>query len=234
MNPFGFTPPQVSSTRMTPVAMEVLMYIFYCPDPIQSDSGAVFDAVARFIQMGVIKPRESAPAGSYECTALGQAWVEAILRTPCPEVKEAPAKIEVPPPLVGIDWGGERSRSSFVLHLTPEQADLINEQVVTAAGNKLRAAVADAEDKLRRKYPSAVIVREIQRKTGSMADFMMASPACRHKPPETGNPRPCPLPPLDEIEAAKIKVQPSGGADLEKLAECVIERLMQRLCRPQD
>lgn len=93
--------PQVTSDRLTPLAVEVLIHAYYRHEPFPNASRPSQDATTRLINMGVLRQRVD---GTYECTPKGREWVEVICTTPCPKVEagEPPAPQGESLPVDGI------------------------------------------------------------------------------------------------------------------------------------
>jgi len=68
---------------MTPAQLEFLLHCYYspCPYPKVDD-----DKVAKFINAGIIEPRDGYPRDDYYvCTTKGKAFVDLILETDYPK-----------------------------------------------------------------------------------------------------------------------------------------------------
>lgn len=75
--------------KLSPVAVEVLLHYYYCPNEHEKmDASAYKDAATFFLKVGAFRRAtlDDMQDGSFRTTPLGNAWVEAILRTPLPSM----------------------------------------------------------------------------------------------------------------------------------------------------
>ena len=83
---------------MSPLEIMVLLHHYFAAERWPRPSPAYSDALARFLNCGLIEPNPENPSG-YDCTPRGVAFVKALQATPLP-VREA--KWVVKPPVTEV------------------------------------------------------------------------------------------------------------------------------------